>query len=665
MNQHIDPKRANALVKEKSPYLLQHAYNPVEWYPWGEEAFDKARDEDKPVFLSIGYSTCHWCHVMERESFENSDIAGILNAHYVSVKVDREERPDVDAVYMSVCQMLTGSGGWPLTLVMTPERVPFFAGTYFPPTRKRGMPGLDDILTEIRQLWDDDREKINEAGGSILEALRNQAEQIAKSPASTRALPDLGFKSLSASFDSEHGGFGSAPKFPTPQHLLFLLRYHRLSGDQEALKMTNKTLDQMARGGIHDHLGGGFCRYSTDERWLAPHFEKMLYDNALLAMAYLEGGQVTADHSFWLTARKTLDWILREMTDPEGGFYSALDADTEGKEGTFYLWTKDEVLKVLGEERGEAFCTAYGVTQTGNFEGKNILNRLDDIGRPDNDWDQERRRLFRTRAQREHPFRDDKILTGWNGLAIAALAMGGRVLGEKRYLDAAQRAAGFVLDRLVDKNGRLLARYREGQARFPAYLDDHQYMIWGLLELYMSTLDVNWLQDAARLMEETIRLFPAGSGGFHLYGSDAEEQLIRPVEPYDGALPSGNAVALLNLWRLRQLEENPLWEDWYGRLESFLAAAIRDIPHAGSMALAVYCLEELGAVTVTLTAHPKQCGDAAAMVLDAYRPHWTVLAEPVKDSQEGFRAQLCDKAGCAVPVESLAEFKKLISSRER
>ena len=571
---------ANRLANQKSPYLLQHANNPVDWYPWGDEAFEKAKREDKPIFLSVGYSTCHWCHVMEKESFEDHEVAGVLNGHYVSIKVDREERPDVDHIYMAVCQALTGQGGWPLTVIMTPDRKPFFAGTYFPKTAKWGRPGLMEILEQISRKWETEREAVAEAGEKVTGAVLTQFAG-GEGEMDPRVVEKT-FQELERSFDSRYGGFGQAPKFPTPHNLMFLLRYWKRSGHKTALEMVEKTLRSMQAGGIYDHIGFGFARYSTDRQWLVPHFEKMLYDNALLAIVYTEVFQATRDPFYRKVAGEIFSYVLRDMTSPEGGFYSAEDADSEGEEGRFYVWTPDEVAGVLGVEEGGFFCQIYDLTREGNFEGKSIPNLID-AGGPSREnverLEAARRKLFQQREKRVHPYKDDKILTAWNGLMVAALARGAAAGGEKEYLEAARRAVDFIWTRLRTEDGRLLARYRDGEAAYPGYLDDYAYLQWGLLELFEATLRPEYLRRALNLLDQMKDLFwdPEG-GGFFFYGNDAEQLIARPKEVYDGAMPSGNSVAAMNILRLARITGREDLSDLARRQFRAFAGVISDYP---------------------------------------------------------------------------------------
>ncbi|MFZ5631389.1 MAG: thioredoxin domain-containing protein [Bacillota bacterium] len=545
---------ANRLANEKSPYLLQHANNPVDWYPWGDEAFNKAKGEDKPVFLSIGYSTCHWCHVMERESFEDPEVAEVLNRHYVSIKVDREERPDIDQIYMAVCQALTGQGGWPLTVIMTPDKKPFFAGTYFPKWSKWGRAGLLDLLEQIGRKWRTDRESITGAGERITGAVLAQFSS--REGELEADVLERTYRDLEKSFDPVYGGFGEAPKFPIPHNLMFLLRYWKRTGKRKALQMVEKTLRSMHAGGIYDHIGFGFARYSTDRQWLVPHFEKMLYDNALISLVFTETFQATGDPFYRKVAGEILTYVLRDMTSPEGGFYSAEDADSEGVEGKFYVWTPAEVYRVLGDDEGRHFCEVYDITKEGNFEGHSIPNLIASGGAVEGDerLKASRRKLFSYREKRVHPYKDDKILTAWNGLMVAALARNSAATGEKKHLEAAGRAVDFIWNQLRTAGGRLLARYRDGDAAFPGYLDDYSFLQWGLLELYAVTLKPEYLRRALLLLDQMKELFwDRENGGFFFYGRDAEQLIARPKEVYDGALPSGNSVAALNILRLARI----------------------------------------------------------------------------------------------------------------
>lgn len=545
----------NRLIKEKSPYLLQHARNPVDWHPWGDEAFEKAKSEDKPIFLSIGYSTCHWCHVMERESFEDREVAHFLNQHFISIKVDREERPDIDTIYMDVCQALTGHGGWPLTIIMTPEKKPFYAATYLPKNNRQGMSGLMEVMDKLHSLWVHERDMLLNSSDNISDYIKTRDENIVSSVISEDILSQA-YRQLASSFDKVYGGFGSQPKFPTPHNLLFLLRYYQLKGETNALEMVEKTLQSMYRGGIYDHIGFGFARYSTDRQWLVPHFEKMLYDNALLAITYLEAYQATGQELYARIAREIFAYIMRDMTSGEEAFFSAEDADSEGVEGKFYVWKPEEIISVLGTEKGKAFCQIYDISRKGNFEGRNIPNliqgQIDETAREQ--IEAERELLFNYREKRIHPHKDDKVLTAWNAMMITALAIGARVLNDQVYLQAAQRATAFILDHMRRPDGRLLARHREGQALYPAYALDYACMVWAMLEIYQSSFDSSYLELAQELNQQLIEYFwDHDQGGVFFYGQDAEPLLTRPKEVYDGAIPSSNSISLMNFLRLSRL----------------------------------------------------------------------------------------------------------------
>ncbi len=553
----------NRLASEKSPYLLQHAGNPVDWYPWGREAFDRARREDKPVFLSIGYATCHWCHVMERESFTDERVAALLNEHFVAIKVDREERPDVDAQYMTAVQGLTGSGGWPLTAILTPEGKPFFGGTYFPAEPRLGRPGLLTLLPRLHRAWTEDREQVVASADTVAGFVAGQVPAN-PGPLDAGTLEDAA-RRLGRDHDEVHGGFGSAPKFPRPHLLSFLLRQHRRTGEPAILEMVERTLDGMASGGIHDHLGGGFARYSVDRRWLVPHFEKMLYDQALLATAYLEAHQVTGRPRHAEVARGIFEYALRDLRDPAGAFRSAEDADSEGEEGRFYLWTPDEVLDVLGRDEAALFTAAYGVTLRGNFEGgRTVLSRVEDDGAlasrfgPDPETvagrlAAARRLLFARRETRPRPFLDDKVLTDWNGLMISALALGARVLDDRRLLAAASEASVFLLQELRDSQG-LLHRWRDGQAAVAGFLDDYAFLARGLFDLYLAAGDPAHLGAALELARDLVARFEDRDRGGFYFTADAHESLLtRDKQLYDGAVPSGNSVAAGLLLRLGSL----------------------------------------------------------------------------------------------------------------
>lgn len=579
---------SNYLKTQKSPYLLQHAENPVNWYPWCEAAFEEAKKQDKPIFLSIGYSTCHWCHVMAHESFEDQEIADILNRFFISVKVDREERPDIDAVYMSACQAMTGSGGWPLTILMTPEQKPFFAGTYFPPHSRYGAFGLYELLLQVNGLWHSQRERLLRTGNEITAWL--QAPQKTSDSTPSKELIRQGASGLFQSFDSKWGGFGQAPKFPAPHNLMFLLRYAVLEKEPKALHLAEETLLHMAQGGIYDHIGGGFSRYSTDSRWLVPHFEKMLYDNALLIYVYTEAFQITGKSFCRTVAEETVRYVLRELTDSGGGFFCGQDADSDGIEGKYYVLTREEVFSVLGPADGQIFCRFFQITDEGNFEGKNIPNRIGkDI------WKDEHmkalcKKMLMYRRERTFLHRDDKILTSWNSLMIAALAKAALVFQEPSWLAAAQKAQYFLKTRMTDEKGRLYIRYRDKEAAYAGHLDDYAFYAFALLELYHATLDAKYLDQAVRIGRQMIRLFSdPGDGGLYLYASDSEQLISRPKETYDGALPSGNSVAALVLSSLAALTGEEAFRRERDRQMNFLSHAVSHYPSGYCFALTAMC----------------------------------------------------------------------------
>lgn len=584
---------ANRLIHETSPYLLQHAHNPVDWYPWGPEALQKAKAENKPVLLSIGYAACHWCHVMEHESFEDPATAALINQDYVPIKVDREERPDLDSIYMDVVTAMTGHGGWPMTVFLTPDLVPFYAGTYFPPTPRHGLPSFKQVLSSVADTWRSRPRDVAQTADQVRNYLRNRALPAAAGAVLTPDLLDRAFAALERQFDPGHGGFGGAPKFPQPMILEFLLRYHQRTGRPRALEIVQRTLDEMARGGMYDQLGGGFHRYSVDAVWLVPHFEKMLYDNAQLARVYLEAYQVTGDSFYRDIVEQTLDYVLREMTAPPGGFYATQDADSEGEEGKFYVWSADEIDRLLGPHDARGFKLAYGVSDHGNFEGNNILHRARtpeevaaETGAPADEvraaLERGRRILLAERAKRVWPMRDEKILTAWNGLMIHAMAEAGRVLDRTDYREAATRAASFVLDTLGSgESARLRRTYKDGVAKLNGYLEDYAYLAEGLLALYEASFDLRWFQEAERLVQSMSTWFWDDQiGGFYDTSSDHEALIARPRDFYDNATPAGNSVAAAVLLRLYAYTGN---DDLRQRARSVLvplAEAMADHPLA-------------------------------------------------------------------------------------
>ena len=599
----------NHLADEKSPYLLQHARNPVDWYPWGEEAFAKARRENKPIFLSVGYSTCHWCHVMARESFENEETAGLLNKDFISVKVDREERPDVDKVYMSFVQATTGRGGWPMSVWLTPELKPFMGGTYYPPDDRLGQPGFNSILRRIAEAWQQDRARIVASSDDVLRELRHATEApAAESSDLVQSLPDRTYEAIKATFDPLYGGFGGAPKFPRPSAPNFMLRYFARTGTRDALEMVLFTLRKMTDGGLHDHLGGGFHRYSVDERWHVPHFEKMLYDQGQLVGTCLDAYQITHDAFFAETVRDTLDYVRRELTGDEGQFFSAEDADSpvpgnpqEHAEGAFYVWEKGEITDVLGPQGADLFAFHYGVEPVGNvradpqgeLSGKNVLmvsHTVDETaGRFSKTPDEirgaladARSCLLEARSKRPRPHVDDKAITAWNGLMISAYARAYQILGEDKDLASAKAAADFVRRRLYDKNsGLLLRRYRKGEVAIEGYADDYAFMIQGLLDLYEAAFDVNDLTWALALQKKQDALFwDAGTGGYFNTAGRDKTILLRMKEDYDGAEPSPNSVALLNLLRLAQMLDSVECGQKADKIVAAFSQTLTRMPHA-------------------------------------------------------------------------------------
>ncbi len=675
-NRNIQQK-PNRLVHEKSPYLLQHAYNPVDWYPWGEEAFARAKAEDKPVFLSIGYSTCHWCHIMERESFEDQEVADLLNKDFVSIKVDREERPDIDTIYMDVCQAMTGHGGWPLTIIMTPGKKPFYAATYLPKNSRQGLSGLIQVLAKLHQLWMTERDMVLNSSDHISGYIKTLDENIPSSTISNEIFAKA-FDQLASNFDELYGGFGRAPKFPSPHNLFYLMRYYELKGEVKALEIVEKTLQSMYQGGIYDHIGFGFARYSTDRYWLVPHFEKMLYDNALLAIAYLEAYQLTGKELYARASREIFTYILRDMTSPEGAFYSAEDADSEGVEGKFYVWTEEKIISLLGEEEGTHFCRLYDISKDGNFEGKNIPNLIK--GMIDEDARQQiepvREMLFNYRERRVHPHKDDKILTAWNGMMIAALAVGARVLKDQKYLKAAEKAAAFILDQMRREDGRLLARYRDQQSLYPAYALDYACMVWALIELYQAGFNSRYLETAVELNQDLITYFwDEGQGGVFFYGKDGEQLLTRPKEIYDGAIPSSNSLMVMNFLRLSRISGDFTLEQKAEQAIRLFSGKIKEHPAAYSFFLASalnYFHPGKEIVIVGDKQDPASLG-FLDKINSSFMPRAMVLFKEGEDNEfmdkipflqemkkidDQATVYLCDKNTCLPPVNSLDAFNQ-------
>ena len=650
---------ANRLADETSPYLLQHKDNPVDWYPWGEDALARARKTERPILLSIGYSACHWCHVMERESFEDLETAALMNERFVCIKLDREERPDLDSIYMEACQAMTGQGGWPLNVFLTPEQVPFFAGTYFPPDSRMGMPSWRSVLEAVAKAWDERRDEIREGGARVVERLRGGALlQPSGSDLDVRMLDDA-VEALRGQYDRANGGFGAAPKFPPASTLEFLLR-------RSETEMTAQTLRAMASGGMYDQIGGGFARYSVDPYWLVPHFEKMLYDNALLARVYLHGWQVTGDALFRTVAEETLDWALREMRGPEGGFYSALDADSEGEEGKFYVWPVEDMRVALeGESDADEAIAWFGATDRGNFEGANIPVRGPGAPERLDDW---RRRLYDVRSQRVWPGLDDKRLTSWNALMISALAEAGAVLERPDYLEAATANAEFVLGSLRDADGRLLRTWKDGQGRLNAYLEDHAFLLEALLTLYESSFEPRWFAEAVALADTTSERFgDEEHGGFFETSSDHERLLARRKDLEDHPIPSGNASAAYGLLRLGALTGERRYEDEaIGVLRLLHELAAKHPQGFGHLLQALdFHLAPVKEVALVGDSH-----DLERVVRGAFRPHLVMaggapdgvplLADrPTVDGQAA--AYVCERFACQAPVTGAEELERLLS----
>jgi hypothetical protein len=670
---------ANRLIHEKSPYLLQHAHNPVDWYPWGQAALDKARQDDKPIFLSIGYSTCHWCHVMERESFENEDVARVLNENFVPVKVDREERPDLDRVYMLFVQASTGSGGWPMSVWLTPEGKPFFGGTYFAPDTRYGRPGFVTILESLARAWREERDKIEQSGTQVLEQLRQYSEAGGTDAKVAQPTLDAAFNAFRRSFDARLGGFGSAPKFPRPSVLNFLLRYASLTRNEEARDMVLVTLRAMARGGMHDQLGGGFHRYSVDENWFVPHFEKMLYDQAQLAISYLEAYQVTSDAQYAAVARDILDYVLRDLTHSEGGFYSAEDADSapdpahpkEKSEGAFYIWSQQEIVDALSEDAAAVFCRRYGVRPRGNvehdphgeFTGRNILYQAQD--EPVNE--KSVAKLLEIRARRPRPHLDDKILTGWNALMISAFAKGAQILDEPRYVAAARAARSFLHRRLWrEADSTLLRRYRDGDSAIEGFLDDYASLINALVDLYETSFDPSDLAWAARLADRAIGAFEdKASGGFFSSPANQSDLVLRLKDDYDGAEPSGNSIMALGLLRLARITGRNDFRTAADRtLEAF--AGRMQSAGAGLPQMLVAQMFAMGKPMEIVLAGPQDRQSAMlAEIRGRFLPNAVVMrASEAPDSMppvDGLAtAYVCENYACNLPVTETAALAELL-----
>ena len=694
------PRFTNRLIYESSPYLLQHAHNPVNWYPWSEEAFERAKRENKPVFLSIGYSTCHWCHVMERESFEDEEIAAFLNRHFIAIKVDREERPDVDSVYMTAVQILTGRGGWPMTIIMTPDKDPFFGGTYFPPRKglRGSRAGLIDILTEMVRLYQQEPTRVVQQAQELSQKVARVTTTYRGEGVPSDRLIVTAAQRLASAFDPVEGGFGRAPKFPQPARLAVMLRYARRTQDPGALQIVTTTLDKMADGGIYDHLGGGFHRYSTDGQWLVPHFEKMLYDNAQLTSVYLDAWQLTGNPKYRRVAREVLDYVAAEMLSPDGGFYSATDADSptpsgHDEEGWFFTWTPDELEQLVGKEQAAIVGAVYGVTPGGNFDGRSILHR-DKTNRevaakhgitPKRVAEvlaEARPVLYQARASRPPPIRDEKVIAAWNGLMISAFARGAWVLSEPRYAALGTNAARFVLEGMRDDDGALVRTYKSGQKSSAAFLDDYAFMVAACLDLYEATGDEAWLDRAMELQTiQDAEYADAEEGGYFMTANDGEELLVREKPSTDGAVPSGNSVAALNLLRLHDFTDNAKWREQAEALFASLGGRFQRVPNAYPALLVAldYYYDVPLEIAVVAEADLGDTAPLADRLRETFVPNkvFCVLTDAAASVQQGAvpwlegkralegkpTAYVCERGRCDLPTSSPPVFQRQINKR--
>lgn len=684
-------KHTNRLSNETSPYLLQHAHNPVDWYPWGAEALERAKAEDKPILLSIGYSACHWCHVMEHESFENEEIAQLMNEHFISIKVDREERPDLDQIYMNAVQLMTGHGGWPMTVFLTPEGVPFYGGTYYPPVDRYNMPGFPRVLLGVADAYRSQPDEITKTTVSMLGELRRMGRANESNETASVELLDKATRDLADNYDERYGGFGGAPKFPAPMNLEFLLRSYQRTGERSALEMVEHTCRKMAEGGMYDQLGGGFHRYSTDAKWLVPHFEKMLYDNALLSRLYLHVYQVTKDEFYRRIAEETLDYVVREMTDERGGFYSTQDADSEGHEGKFFVWTREEIIEILGPEDGALFCAYYDVTDGGNFEGQNILHverTVEDVARAgkvsvavlNEALKRGRRELFSIRERRIKPQRDEKILTAWNGLMLAGFAEAAAILNRADYQEVAQRNAQFVLDSLR-RAPLLLRTYKDGQAKLNAYLEDYAFFADGLLALYEATGELRWLREAIALTDVMNEEFwDEQEGGYFYTGRSHEELIIRSKDFHDNATPSGNSVAAEVLLRLAVLTGKEDYSRKAVVLFRLLHAPMSRYPSAFGRLLAAldFYLTPAQEIVIIGPRKDSRTEELLREVWNDYLPNKVVVQADAETADEALEfvpllrdrsmvgglatAYVCENYTCRTPVTTAAELASQLSS---
>jgi len=674
-------KSANHLINESSPYLLQHAYNPVDWYPWSDGSLEKARLEDKPIFLSIGYAACHWCHVMEKESFENEEIAAILNEYFVSIKVDREQRPDLDQIYMSATMAINGSGGWPMSVFLTPDLRPFFAGTYFPPDDMYGRPGFKGLITQIAAAYKNNRQNIEDYAQSLTDALKSSYSPGETAGKIDTTIIDTAITQLMRSYDALHGGFGAAPKFPHPIDLSFMMRIYASNGDENLMDAVEHTLQSMARGGIYDQIGGGFHRYSVDAGWLVPHFEKMLYDNALLAVTYSDAYKLTHNEFYRKIVRETLDFIIREMQDENGGFYSSLDADSEGKEGKYYVWKKADIERLLGEDAAH-FCRYYNITDKGNFEHQtNIpnINGDSDRYREASEFDahsfekiinEQKQLIFNERQKRIRPLMDDKILTSWNGLAISGFAGGFQIAGEEKFRSAALRTAEFIRDKLI-REDKLFHSYRSAKISGGQFLEDYAYLIQGLIDLYEIVYDFEWINLAKRLANSAIILFSDDSGNLYISPANQKDHFIRPKDITDGALPAPGSILIHSLIKLADITGD---KDLYGRAEKFitaLAPTINQMPHGMISAVSAYDYMISDKIEIVLVGEKERdrflgeiykyyCSNGIIVVSNRGEEKINLLDG--RQSNEKTTAYICKNFACNLPAESPAELGKQLAS---
>ena len=684
---NMEHKHTNRLIHETSPYLLQHAHNPVDWYPWEEEALIRAKKEDKPILLSIGYSSCHWCHVMEKESFENEAIAGIMNLRFINIKVDREVRPDLDELYMNAVQVMTGSGGWPMTVFLTPDLIPFHAGTYFPPEDRGGMPGFSKVLVIVSDYYRSHREEVEKMEAQLKNTLHQIAEIIPSQEAVGDKVLVKAFNALESQFDPIYGGFGNAPKFPSSMALSFLLRNWKSTGSKKALEMVEKTLEKMANGGIYDHLGGGFHRYSVDERWLVPHFEKMLYDNALLSRTYFEAYQAIRKDRYRHVGEEILDYVLCEMKSPGGGFYSTQDADSEDEEGKFYVWTRDEIKEVLGKEKGTPFCAYYGVATEGNFEGGastlNIVSTLEKVsqlyGIPVEDLEkvleEGRQALYAEREKRARPGRDEKILTSWNGLMISGFVDGFKVTEKEQYLNGAREAAHFILHKMK-KEGRLMRVFNKGKSQVKGYSEDYAFFIQALIDIYEATFETEWLKEAEDLNRRMIHQFwDESNGGFFFTGKENESLIARSKNPYDNATPSANSIAVFNLIRLGYLTGEESFKEKAEQILHLFYDLLDQHPSGFTQMLSGLCFfldpQEIGIIG------SKNDLKTKSMIKEIYSAYLPNKILSLRDPQEPIREKwfrfltekgiqevpttfVCKRFTCLPPVRNEEELKKIL-----